>query len=73
MSYNFCPETVALYSRPGLYIEKLERPNNMAQKYDPGAVFEEILVSNYDTSKIQPLQMSFTGEAPEERNYIWRP
>ena len=72
MSYNFCPEIVELYSRPGLYIEKLERPNNLAQKYDPGAMYEEVVISNYDTSKIRPLQMSLIGEAPEERNYIWR-
>ena len=73
MSYNYCQETVDLYSKPGLYIERVKRINNMAQKYDPGATFDEILVSNYDTSKIRPLQMSFTGEAPEERDYIWTP
>lgn len=73
LSYNFCPETVDLYSKPGLYIEKLERPNNMAQKYDPGSMYEEILVSNFDTSKPRPLQMSLSGDAPEEREFIWKP
>jgi len=73
ITVNYCAETVALYSKPGLYIEHIQRLNNMAQKYDPGAMYDEILISNYDTSKVQPLQMSFSMEGLEERNYIWRP
>ena len=70
LSYNYCPETVDLYSKPGLYIEKLERPNNTAQKYDPGSMYEEILVSNFDTSKPLPLQMSLSGDVPKERDFM---
>ena len=36
-------------------------------------MYEEILVSNFDTSKPLPLQMSLSGDLPEERNFIWKP
>ena len=72
LSYNYCDTVVALYSVPGIYIEKVERINNLAQRYDPGAVYEEVFISNYDTSIVLPDQISLTGYAPVERNFIWK-
>lgn len=72
LSYNDCPEVLSLYQRPGIYIEQLERMNNLAQKYDPGSVFSELLISNYDTSQTMPAQLSLTGCFPSQRrNYVW--
>lgn len=72
LSYNDCDTIRALYSVPGIYIEKIERINNMAQRYDPGNMYQELLISNYDTSLVVPDQISLTGFAPVERNYIWK-
>ncbi len=49
LSYNDCDTIRNLYSVPGIYIEKVERINNMAQRYDPGSVYREVFISNYDT------------------------
>ena len=49
LSYNDCDTIRALYSVPGVYIEKIERINNLAQRYDPGTMYQELLISNYDT------------------------
>ena len=72
LSYNDCDTIRALYSVPGIYIEKIERINNMAQRYDPGNMYQELLISNYDTSLVVPYQISLTGFAPIERNFIWK-
>ena len=72
LSYNDCDAIRALYSVPGIYIEKIERLNNMAQRYDPGNMYQELLISNYDTSLVLPEQTSLSGFAPVERNYIWK-
>lgn len=49
LSYNDCDTIRALYSVPGIYIEKIERLNNMAQRYDPGNMYQERLIFNFDT------------------------
>lgn len=72
LSYNDCDTIRALYSLPGIYIEKIERINNLAQRYDPGNMYQELLISNYDTSLVLPDQISLSGFVPEERNYIWK-
>ena len=59
LSYNDCDTIRALYSVPGIYIEKIERINNLAQRYDPGNMYQELLISNYDTSLVLPEQISF--------------
>ena len=43
-----------LYSVPGVYIEKIERINNLAQRYDPGTMYQELLISNYDYGQDEP-------------------
>lgn len=51
LSYNDCPEIRELYSRKGVYIEATERLSNIAQRYEGGKMYAELLISNYDTSE----------------------
>ena len=51
LSYNDCPEIRDLYDRPGIYIEGISRLSNMAQRFDAGCQYPELLISNYDTSE----------------------
>ena len=73
LSYNECPEVLSLYQKPGIYIEQMDRINNLAQKYEAGSVFSELLISNYDTSKVQPAQLSLAdiNDPIRRRNYLW--
>ena len=36
LSYNLCPEVLELYQQPGIFIEQVDRINNMAQRYEGG-------------------------------------
>lgn len=49
LSYNDCPEIRELYSREGIMIESTTRLSNIAQRYDAGKQYPELLISNYDT------------------------
>lgn len=49
LSYNDCPEIRALYDRPGISIETTTRLSNIAQRYDAGCQYPELLIANYDT------------------------
>ena len=72
LSYNLCPEVLELYQQPGILIEQVDRVNNMAQRYESGAVFQEVLISNYDTIKRTPEQLYlFAPQEPEERKILW--
>lgn len=51
LSYNDCPEIRALYDRPGVIIEGTSRLSNIAQRYEGGAMYAELLISNYDTTE----------------------
>ena len=51
LSYNDCPEIRQIYTLPGIYIEELTRLSNMAQRYDAGRQYPELLISNYDTTE----------------------
>ena len=51
LSYNDCPEIRELYDRPGIYIEGIIRLSNMAQRFDAGCQYPELLISNYDTAE----------------------
>ena len=51
LSYNDCPEIRELYARPGLIIEGTSRLNSMAQRYEGGAMYAELLIANYDTTE----------------------
>ena len=72
LSYNLCPEVLELYQQPGILIEQVDRINNMAQRYEGGAVYREVLISNYDTIKRTPGQLYlFAPQEPEERKILW--
>ena len=49
LSYNDCPEIRELYSKEGIMIESTTRISNIAQRYDAGKQYPELLISNYDT------------------------
>ena len=51
LSNNDCPEIRDLYDRPGIYIEGISRLSNMAQRFDAGCQYPELLISNYDTAE----------------------
>lgn len=72
LSYNLCSEVLELYQQPGVLIEEVERPNNMAQRYEGGAVYREVLISNYDTTKTTPEQLYlFAPSEQKERKILW--
>jgi DNA adenine methylase len=48
LSYNDCEFIRNLYDVPNIQIESFTRINNIKQRYDNGAQFPEILISNYD-------------------------
>ena len=49
LSYNDCPEIRELYSKPGITIEGTTRLSNIAQRYEGGKQYAELIISNYDT------------------------
>ena len=71
LSYNLCPEVLELYQQPGILIEEVDRINNMAQRYESGAVYQEVLISNYDTRKSAQAQLHLFEPAAEERKILW--
>ena len=72
LSYNLCPEVLELYQQPGILIEQVDRINNMAQRYEGGAVFQEVLISNYDTEKVCQAQLYLFEPAAEGGNTMER-
>lgn len=67
VSYNDCPEIRELWDIPGIYIEEITRLNNLAQRYESGAEYHELFISNYDTSERHNLnrQLSFLDDDEE--------
>ena len=58
VSYNDCAFVRELYA--GYHIEAVSRINNLAQRYDNGSEYAEVLISNYDTGerlRDMPIQM----------------
>ena len=55
----------------GIFIEQVDRINNMAQWYEGGAVYQEVLISNYDTRKSAQAQLHLFEPAAEERKILW--
>jgi len=68
VSYNDCPEIRELWDIPGIYIEEVVRPNNLALRYENGAEYHEMFISNYDTSERRNInrQLSFIDDCEEE-------
>lgn len=61
VSYNDCPEIRELWDKPNIYIEEISRINNLAQRYEGGCQYDELFISNYDTSERKNMnrQLSF--------------
>ncbi|MDR0530888.1 MAG: DNA adenine methylase [Oscillospiraceae bacterium] len=51
LSYNDCAQVRELYNRPGIMIEPISRLSNIAQRYEGGKLYEEVIISNYDTTE----------------------
>ena len=60
LSYNDCPEIRALYAKEGIMIESTTRISNIAQRYDAGKQYPELLISNYDTGEERLLAKQLT-------------
>lgn len=81
ISYNACKVVYDFYSNDRFSIEQVERLNNMAQRTDPGSMYQEYLIGNYDTSEQarQCVQMSLWGMLDDyekylsERKFVWLP
>lgn len=79
LSYNDCPEVRELYSKPGIIIESTTRLSNIAQRYEGGKQYAELLIANYDTvsnynSTLQTSLFSLMKESQQilkERKIIW--
>jgi len=79
LSYNDCPEISALYTRPGIIIEGTSRLSNIAQRYEGGAIYAELLIANYDTTERARDMMQMTmfddfddqSRILDERRVIW--
>lgn len=79
LSYNDCPEIRELYSREGIIIEGTTRLSNIAQRYEAGKQYAELLISNYDTTERYEMERQFTlfdmmhnEKILEERIPIWQ-
>ena len=51
LSYNDCPEICKLYESRGAHIESISRLSNIAQRYEAGKQYDELIISNYDTKE----------------------
>ena len=51
LSYNDCPEIRELYKSRGTRIESISRLSNIAQRYEAGKQYDELIISNYDTQE----------------------
>ena len=69
LSYNDCPEIRELYESRGARIESISRLSNIAQRYESGKQYDELIISNYDTSenKNNICQLTFFDLADEEK------
>ena len=67
LSYNDCPEIIAIHSQPGIMIESVTRLSNLAQRYEGGRRYAELLIANYDITTGPQYQLTLpeiTGGGP---------
>ena len=60
LSYNDCEFIRDLY-QGDFHVESVERMNSIAQRYNPGGVYKELIITNYDPNEKrnqQPKQLS---------------
>lgn len=70
VSYNDCMETRELY--PGYNIFSFNRTHSMAQRYEPGKQYKELLIANYDFFERinnRPKQLTLFESAEKYDNY----
>lgn len=74
LSYNDCPEVRELYN--GFSVLDFSRTHSMAQRYDAGKEFKELLIGNYDLferEKSKPQQLTlfdaYGGLSEDEYDY----
>ena len=70
LSYNDCPEIRELYKDFSMF--DFSRTHSMAQRYEAGKEFKELLISNYDfyeRERNKPLQMSLFAEQIENQQH----
>ena len=60
VSYNDCSEIREIWDNPNIFIEEISRTNNMAQRYESGSEYAELLISNYDTKERSDKQCQLT-------------
>ena len=73
VSYNDCAYIRELYQ--DFRIESVTRLNNLAQRYDGGCEFPEVLAANYDMNERRdslPVQMNLFELYGEQRGASWR-
>ena len=71
LSYNDCEFTKELYN--GYTVVETSRLHSMAQRYNAGSQFGELLIANYDINerrKNEPVQLSLFGDDAYERDYL---
>ena len=67
LSYNDCPEIRKLYDGFGMF--DFTRPHSMAQRYEAGKEFPELLIANYDyyeRQRAQPRQLTLFSPFEED-------
>ena len=72
VSYNDCEYIRELYQ--DFQIEAVTRINNLAQRYDNGSEFPEVLIANYDMEerrKNLPMQMNLFEMFDEQKASVW--
>lgn len=73
MSYNDCPEIRELYE--GFSLFDFSRTHSMAQRYEAGKEFKELLIGNYDLyerERAKPAQLTLFnvyGDAFDDECY----
>lgn len=73
VSYNDCEYIRELYQ--DFQIEAVTRINNLAQRYDNGSEFPEVLIANYDMEerrKSLPTQMNLFELCGEQESVVWK-
>ena len=72
VSYNDCEYIRELYQ--DFQIEAVTRINNLAQRYDNGSEFPEVLIANYDMEerrKSLPMQMNLFEMFDKQKTSVW--
>lgn len=79
LSYNDCSEIRTLYAKPGITIESTSRLSNIAQRYEGGKQYTELLIANYDTMErleasrqISLFDSDDYEKVLKERKLIWK-